>query len=1569
MSGIDIASGLLDDFTEIKVKELIELRPWMRSVKFILLTSCSEVEEYIDKCIKNEICACDVETTGLNTRLNKDGKSCSSLVGVCLSCDPDEGIYIPIAHYDAEEYNVPLKFMIQQLSRLAANCVLIFHNFKFDGEILRNYGVIIDGFDKYEDTLIMAAIEDASRKDKSLKGLSEKILGRPQLEIGSLGIQGTKKKTICFPLVPPQKAVYYGGSDGMNTYALFQYFRERLNEQDPLGRKGPWSIYRIEKRCLFVTMAMERSYVKIDKKYLSNINIDLQNRIRGIKHEIYSIAGHDFDLNSTQQLGVILFDELKIPYPPKTPRTKTGHYQTNNEILEKISERSPIVKLILTYRGYLKVKSTYIENLLTNADENDEVKFKLNQIQADTGRYSASGGDGLDIDGYCGVNCQNIPKFDVEDPHSINLRKALIARKGFKLVSIDYSGEELRIAANFSREKKWIKEFLEGTGDLHTITGQIITRKKIITKKERGLGKCVVRGTLIATYRGWKPIEQLKKGDMVITHKGDVKLIEEIHFMGYNRAIIMETDGGHRIVCGYNHRFLNIYDEWIRAADIMVGSFVKSMSCRAMNPDLYIEINNVKIDIHWAKLFGYMVAINFLVYKKTYFRCIIKEKKISDNFIKIASLIGLPVYSKISLNFWSKKPYWIINAYSDLVSYFCENKDYADRKEVIYKIFKVILCSPRSIMRCFLQSFFEANGFTIGNVSMITTNYGNIIQPLILLLASNNIRGELDTEAYKEHKRGYYTIKFREQDKKYLYNTVDNSLIDEEVSWQTKIISKINIEEQELWDLTISDDHTYIAQGLITHNTINFLTMYGGGAGTFAVQAKIPYNTAKQMVLNFFKEYSGLEKWIKIECKRSKERGYSKTIFGRRRPLVEYYSSTEKGIQAKGDRCAINSAIQGCLVKTERCLTDKYGYLPIYIIKEKKEQGEQLKIWTGISWEDFDVVNRGECQLANIELSNGMLLECDTRHEVLVVGKEGYEFRSFNNIDENTEICVSIPVIQHTGDYPELKGESIVIENIEYWHSISYIIGLIFNKNDIDFKKNIIALKFFYEKDDSIHVLLNNFLSAHNIKSETQSIFKESERSYYSLLVYSKELINLLRYFGIRSGIINKEEIINKIFSFPILMRVFFLKGYHTANEYCSNDIKLLRNIQLLSWTLGIASLIEKKEENRFLLRYHDRKKVEEVLGIPEIPFPAYPEYDEESFPDFMDKAVPVDLIDDFPKIINNRASFDKEVYYHYKLKKKTILNKIEETYTLTVYSTLHRFDSAGIISKNTGADIIKLALWRVYKWIGENNLHEDIKLLLPVHDEILYEIREDMLDMAIPELCRIMKMDDLIKRLKWIIPLEVDAEYGDSFYVDHNFWEEREKLKEEDQKNYNRDNNIIATSPVKEEDQKNFNENDNIISTNHKKKDLLDNTQENRIIERTDIPIGKDVGTNNPNVNYFRNLAVSCNYPDSTETRNNIKIILDQAEQKVTQSFYKDFKLEESIDKYGYFNYPISIDPASASKLRYILEVIRSGGENLFIGVRKKICFISFDGEVLYKSRDELSVDAFLALCILFNV
>ena len=491
-NNIQMVSEMLTDFVEDKVKGLIEKKEWMEKCTFTMVKSREQFTEVVDRLIAKGLCSLDLETTSLSTRILPSGESAARLVGVCLSESSYVGWYTPVGHED-KEFNISYDFVVRELARLVKNCRCIFHNFKYDGQVLHNHGIEITDDTMIEDTFLMAGVVDASVKERGLKSLAESRLNRPMIDINKLMVKSGKQKIVKFDMVPPQIALYYGGSDALNTFGIYELFKKELDAQDPDKKQGPWAVYeRIEKRCLFPVMMMERSLCRIDVEHFKRTRERLVSKQEATLKAIFSLAGREFDVNSPKQLGVLLFEEMKIKYPEKE-KTASGQYITDEGTLEKISD-VPIVGLILDYRSLVKTIGTYIDNFLTNADEEGLVKFQLNQLQADTGRFSASGGKGLKIDGYCGVNCQNIPNSNEDDPEAPDIRKGIIARPGYKIVSIDYSGEELRIAANFSREPKWLEEFLHGTGDLHTMTARIIHNNPNLTdknKKERKLGKTI----------------------------------------------------------------------------------------------------------------------------------------------------------------------------------------------------------------------------------------------------------------------------------------------------------------------------------------------------------------------------------------------------------------------------------------------------------------------------------------------------------------------------------------------------------------------------------------------------------------------------------------------------------------------------------------------------------------------------------------------------------------------------------------------------------------------------------------------------------------------------------------------------------------------------------------------------------------------------------------------------------------------------------------------------------------------------------------------------------------------
>jgi DNA polymerase I-like protein with 3'-5' exonuclease and polymerase domains len=1254
------------EFIDDNVQDLVKKMEWMKDTEMVLCESIAQLTDFINSVIasgngtKKPYCCLDLETTGLNTRLNKDGIPIEKIVGIALAYNKNKGIYIPVNHKEGKECNLPEKKVLEEIKRLVRCVIIIVHNAKFDLQFLKNYGIVIDYYEDFEDTIILARLYDAGQKEIGLKHLSFTYLGRKMLELKEV-TSGTNK----LDLVHPKSCYVYAASDSVCTFGLFEFF---INQPIIIEQM---KVYCLEKRLVPVVMQMEANLVLIDKEYLSKEKTRIAEKLEGLKKEVQAIAKKDFNVGSTQQLGKVLFEELGYEYPEKK-KTASGLYMTDTATLEKIADKYPMVKHIITIRKLEKTLGTYIENLLNNCDEEGLIKLGFSQNGTDTGRFSSPGGKGLHEDGYCGVNIQSIPAN--YDEHVPDVRKAFRARPGKKIVACDFSGEELRVAANLSKEKKWVDEFLYGSADLHTATGKTVFKKEEISKAERQIAKCVAKGTLIASDRGWIPIEELHDNDKVITHTGELRCVTKIWDMGTKPGVQIITSSGQRITCGVNHRFLTTEDKWVRAEDLQSGQLIKTASCEKMSPtnvqrfhfNFWDKGNNrfvsedlpyVEINALWSRLLGYLMGDGSIHTNSANIVCSDEFEDVKKDIVEIATKLGL--YPRIrnsqrlKMDGTKGRVLYNIQIGSRVLVRFFREIGFTGRREwkeeekfpgghkscKIFRVPKVIFMSPKNIAKEFLVGLFETDGTVEKTQTSVTTKDRNFAEDIILLLSSFGIKARIANHESKKYNRMYYKVclgvhaskKFREEinfisEKKRarlqaLVTRSENHPRpgDFTMKWVTEIRSVTPIGDISLMDLTVEDDHTYVAQGLVTHNTLNFQILYGSGPRGIAEQAKISEMEARRAVDGFLIGLPQLAEWIRNERKKARKFKKAKTPFGRIRPFHMFYDSGDKGMEAHADRAAVNFMVQGCLKGSEKVLTNK-GYLPIIEVKKLQESGEILKVWTGTSWETFDVIDRGPWQLATLELHNGMTLECDTRHQVLVRDGNTYDFKHFLNLKKGDLVCTTYP-------------QEIIYGN----------------------------------------------------------------------------------------GNVSPDSYSDNLLKASLEIRQKFLKNLN-FNEYYS--VEQLKNIQLIAWSSGIPLHLN-----------NDGLKLEETESISE--------------------------------------------YFLSPIKSLYKIDQVENTYTLSVHSPLHRFDSAGIISKNSCADIMKIVMVRVSNWIKSNGLADEIKMLITMHDEIVFEMPENKLDEYIPQINDLMGLKDVLQdNLGWSVPLTIDAEYGDSWHVDHDFFKEHPELK-----------------------------------------------------------------------------------------------------------------------------------------------------------------------------------------------
>lgn len=263
----------------------------------------------------------------------------------------------------------------------------------------------------------------------------------------------------------------------LKSYFLFQEFSGLYKE---LEKEEMVSLYRdIELPLSYVLKKMEANGFLLDKEYLISYGKELDKNLKKIERQIYGIVGIEFNILSPKQLGEVLFEKMKIPYPKRVK----GNYSTNKDILDKLKDNYEIVNLILDYRTISKMKSNYVTGLINETLEDGRIHTIYNQTLTRTGRLSSER-----------PNLQNIP---IRDELGKLIRKAFIPDSGNEIISFDYSQIELRVFASMSDATDMIHAFQNGI-DIHTKTASQIFNVDLseVTKEMRRKAKAVNFGII-----------------------------------------------------------------------------------------------------------------------------------------------------------------------------------------------------------------------------------------------------------------------------------------------------------------------------------------------------------------------------------------------------------------------------------------------------------------------------------------------------------------------------------------------------------------------------------------------------------------------------------------------------------------------------------------------------------------------------------------------------------------------------------------------------------------------------------------------------------------------------------------------------------------------------------------------------------------------------------------------------------------------------------------------------------------------------------------------------------------
>jgi len=252
---------------------------------------------------------------------------------------------------------------------------------------------------------------------------------------------------------------------------------------DELDDKDLLEVYEeIEKPLIPIVADMKKVGIKIDQKYLGDLSKEYEKKLAGTESDIYKEAGHEFNINSPQQVAEIMFTEMEIP-TSGISKTSTGAVSTRESELQKLAEEHKIAELMLEYRGVQKLLSTYIHVLPERTGDDGRLHADFIQTGTTTGRMSSKN-----------PNLQNIP---IRSKDGRKIRGAFISKEGSKLVALDYSQIELRIAAWLSGDEKLIKVFKEGR-DIHAAVAADVfsVKEDDVTKNQRSKAKVINFGIL-----------------------------------------------------------------------------------------------------------------------------------------------------------------------------------------------------------------------------------------------------------------------------------------------------------------------------------------------------------------------------------------------------------------------------------------------------------------------------------------------------------------------------------------------------------------------------------------------------------------------------------------------------------------------------------------------------------------------------------------------------------------------------------------------------------------------------------------------------------------------------------------------------------------------------------------------------------------------------------------------------------------------------------------------------------------------------------------------------------------
>lgn len=439
------------------------------AVDYETILTREQFNGWLERLKQADLFAFDTETTSLDYMVAR-------VVGVSIATQPGQAAYIPFGHdyLDVPE-QLPEEWVWQQLKPIleSEDSKKVGQNLKYDKSVLANHDICLRGISF--DTMLESYVVDSVGSRHDMDTLAEKYLQHKTIRFEDIAGKGAKQLT--FNQISLEQAGPYAAEDADITLRLHHTLLPKLQAEGRLINVFD----EIEMPLLPILSKIERTGALIDSKLLGEQSLEIAQRLDELEKHAFDLAGEEFNLGSTKQLGQILFEKLGLPVIKKTPK---GAPSTAEEVLQELALDYPLPKLLIEYRTLAKLKSTYTDKLPKMVNPvTGRVHTSYHQAVTATGRLSSSD-----------PNLQNIP---IRSEEGRRIRKAFIAPTGYKIVAADYSQIELRIMAHLSQDPNLQRAFAEQL-DVHSATAAEVFAVPLeqVTSEQRRSAKAINFGLI-----------------------------------------------------------------------------------------------------------------------------------------------------------------------------------------------------------------------------------------------------------------------------------------------------------------------------------------------------------------------------------------------------------------------------------------------------------------------------------------------------------------------------------------------------------------------------------------------------------------------------------------------------------------------------------------------------------------------------------------------------------------------------------------------------------------------------------------------------------------------------------------------------------------------------------------------------------------------------------------------------------------------------------------------------------------------------------------------------------------